>query len=308
MEAPQGGFFLSSSKKPFRKPAISLSAQIALLEKRGLKVEDSNVAEYYLKYIGYYRLSGYWRYFADPSDGAREKFYAGSTFQEVLDLYTFDRKLRALLMDALERIEIAFKATVSHEGSILKGPFWLCDPANFGHGQHEAVLKDIDVAIGKDKDKPQHLFINHFYSKYSDDRPPSWMVFETLSFGAASRIFKASRGEIQTEVSKHFGVNRSVLESWMHSLSFARNVCAHSGRLCTRTFTIKPKIPHAFGTEIKTDRLYAVCCIVHHIMATISDGTKWSERLKELVSERGECTLESMGFPKDWDTQSFWKT
>lgn len=306
MDAPQGGFFLS--KIPFAKPPLPFAHQIKLLEQRGMIVEDQRAAEYYLTFIGYYRLSGYWRYFTDPNDRFREKFYDNTTFQMVLDLYMFDRKLRTLLIDALERIEIAFKATVSHESSMLKGAFWLCDEKNFGRGLHESVLADVDTAIGKGKEKPQHLFINHFYSSYTDERPPSWMVFETLSFGAASRIFKAARGEIQTEVAKHFGINRAVLESWMHTLAFARNVCAHSGRLCTRTFTIKPKIPHGFSTQVKTDRLYAICCIVHHIMKTISDGTKWSERLKDLVFERGHCTLESMGFPKNWEEEEFWKT
>ena len=306
MDAPQGGFFLSNAKNPFKKPAISIPDQIALLEKRGLAVDDKKLAEHYLTYIGYYRLSGYWRYFTDVGDPKREKFYSGVTFQKVLDLYTFDRKLRTLLMDALERIEIAFKATVSHEGAMLKGPSWLCDPSNFGHALHGSVLADIDLAIGKDKDKHQHLFINHFYSSYSDERPPCWMVFEAQSFGAVSRTFKASRGEIQTAVAKHFGVHRSVLESWMHSLAFARNVCAHSGRLCNRTFTIKPKMPHTFRAEGAPDRLYAICCIIHHLMKMISDGTKWSDRLKALVAERGECTLESMGFPKDWETNEFW--
>lgn len=304
MEAPQGGFFLP--KQPFPKPPLSLPDQVAILRTRGLVIDDQAVAEYYLKFIGYYRLSGYWRYFTDRNDGPRERFYEGTTFQKVLDLYTFDRKLRTLLLDALERIEIAFKATVSQEGCMAKGAFWLCDPANFGYGTHESVLKDIDTAIGKESSKHQHLFIKHFYSKYSDERPPSWMIIETLSFGALSRVYNSSRGEIQAAVAAHFGVNRSVLESWMHALAFARNVCAHSSRLCTRTFTIKPKIPHKFPTTVPPDRLYAICCIVHHLLKMISDGTKWSERLKELVAERGDCTLASMGFPEKWDEDQFW--
>ena len=242
MEAPQGGFFLSEQKISFKKPPLSLDEQVKLLVGRGLVVDDYDSAKHYLSFIGYYRLSGYTRYFTDPTDEKHEAFLKDISFQRVLNLYIFDRKLRALLMDSFERIEIALKAVVSHEGSILKGAFWLNEPSNFDHGQHEAVLSDVDEAIGSPGDgKTQHLFIAHFREKYSDVRPPSWMVFETMSFGAVSRTFQGCKGEIQTAIAKPFDVNRSVLESWMHVLAFGRNVCAHNCRIWNRTFTIKQR-------------------------------------------------------------------
>lgn len=309
MEAPQGGFFLAIEKKPFAKPALTFEQQIELLEKRGMLIPDKSAARHYLKFIGYYRLSGYFRYFADPADPAREKLRGGTTFVTVLNLYIFDRKLRTLLMDAFERIEIALKASLSHQGAVAKGAFWMCNPNNFDHGTHSSVLKDIDDAIGNNDDKAQHLFIAHFYNKYSDERPPSWMIVETMSFGAISRTFKRSKGDIQNTVAVEFGLHRTILESWMHALAFGRNVCAHNCRLWNRTFTIKPKIPKKYVDDLPDDshdRLYVLCFIIHHMMKVIADGSGWHDRLRALVNERGDLPLKSLGFPDDWEGAAHW--
>jgi abortive infection bacteriophage resistance protein len=308
MEAPQGGFFLSNALKPFKKPALSLDAQVELLISRGMDVPDKDRAKHYLRFIGYYRLSGYFRFFTDPADPAREKFQAGITFEKVLDLYIFDRKLRALLMDAFERIEVAVKAVLSHEGATSKGPFWLCDEANFDRGRHAGIMDDIMEAAGEKDGKPQHLFVKHFHEKYADPLPPSWMVFETLSFGAVSRIFKYSKGEIQSLAAAPFDIHRGVLESWLHALAFGRNVCAHNNRVWNRTFTIKPQIPKKYESAWPKshDKLYILCCIIHHMLGVIADGSGWSDRLRLLINERGDLPLGAMGFPDDWEKSPFW--
>jgi len=202
------------------------------------------------------------------------------------------------------------KAALAHEGAMLKGAFWLCDPENFDQRKHPVILEGLREAIGNRERKSQHLFINHFFNKYSDDMPPCWMMVETISFGQLSRIYQASRGEIQTAIAKNFNVHRTVLESWLHALTFGRNLCAHNCRIWNRTFTIKPKIPHRYAQEWPAeahDKLYVLCCIIHHMMRVIANDTSWSERLRGLVNERGALPLSSMGFPQAWDAQAFWK-
>lgn len=309
MEAPQGGFFLQTQKKPFDKPPLTLDALIDLLKSRGLTIHDEEQAQHYLRFIGYYRLSGYARFFAAPDDVRRERFRPGTTFDQILDLYIFDRKLRVVLMDALERIEIAFKAAVCQEGCMHGGSFWLTEPSNFDAGAHPKILDEIREAISKENGKAQQLFISHFYRNYSDDWPASWMIMETLSFGATSRVYKRTNGSIQVAVASHFGIHRTVLESWTHALAFCRNVCAHNCRVWNRTFTIKPKLPkHSIGSWPASghDRLYTLCCIIQYMMKVISDGSDWKGRLHKLLSERGLLPLQSMGFPSDWETAEFW--
>ncbi len=174
---------MAIEKKKFSKPPISLDQQVELLVQRGLRIDDREHAKHYLRFIGYYRLSGYFRFFARQDDPARERIEEGTTFEDVLALYIFDRKLRALLMDAFERIEIAVKAVLAHEGSMAKGAFWLCDAANFDLGKHADIMENMKESVGAREGRRQQLFVAHFYEKYSDEMPPSWMIAETLSFG-----------------------------------------------------------------------------------------------------------------------------
>jgi abortive infection bacteriophage resistance protein len=98
------------------KPWINIDEQLDQLIERGLQVSDHDKALNHLQRIGYYRLSGYWFAFRqrDAATKITDDFKAGATFQNAVDLYVFDKQLRLLAMDALERIEIAFRVDISH--------------------------------------------------------------------------------------------------------------------------------------------------------------------------------------------------
>jgi abortive infection bacteriophage resistance protein len=107
------GFFMSESTSHFLKPSLSLDEQIALLKNRGLIIENPQRLRQYLRFIGYYRLSGYFRrscvgYFQIEGDPLH-RFQLNTTFDQTLRCYIFDRKLRLMIMDAVERIEVAFR-------------------------------------------------------------------------------------------------------------------------------------------------------------------------------------------------------
>jgi abortive infection bacteriophage resistance protein len=305
LEAPQGGFFLS--KIPYPKPARSLDDQVALLRGRGMTIADPEKAKHYLKFISYYRLSAYSRHYLDPTDANGERFLSGCTFDQVLELYIFDRKLRVLLTDALERIEVAVKASLVLHVSMAKGPFWFTDPANFDRGRHESILEEIEKACGGIRGG-QHLFITHFRSKYSENLPPSWMISETLSFGVVSRIVDWMKGVLQSTIAADFKVNRTIMVSWLHALAYARNMCAHHCIVWNRHFTIVPVLPEKYPNWPTLDqkRLYITCAIIQHFMKVIADESIWSERLRGLMSGRPGIPLAPMGFPDDWERHPFW--
>jgi abortive infection bacteriophage resistance protein len=85
----------------------SFEQQIGRLIERGLHVEDKQSAAAYLRHINYYRLGTYWWSFIE--DHKTHAFIAGATFNQVLNLYVFDRELRLLLIDAIERIEVSLR-------------------------------------------------------------------------------------------------------------------------------------------------------------------------------------------------------
>jgi len=94
--------------------------QLDILKARGMAVPDEARALDFLKRVGYYRLSGYFfpfRQGAEDDAGnffRKDEFIEGSSFDKVIDLYLFDRKLRLLALDAIERIELAVQVDIAH--------------------------------------------------------------------------------------------------------------------------------------------------------------------------------------------------
>ncbi len=155
--------------RPFHKPATSIPEQIAILQQRGLVIQDHAAIEYYLKHIGYYRLAGYWRAF--QIEPIKHIFSPGTTIEEIIELYNFDRELRLLLTDAIESIEVSFRSVLINEMSTKYGPLWFADPQYaFREDVFDAILKDIDKELERSKED----FIVHHGRKYgSDDYPPA---------------------------------------------------------------------------------------------------------------------------------------
>ncbi len=108
MKRTQGGYYFSGYTVRFDKPHRTLQQQLSLLQHRGLIVQNLEVAERYLGHLNYYRLSAYWIPFLENRQTNR--FKKGTKFEDVLNLYIFDRELRLLVLDAIERIEVSIRS------------------------------------------------------------------------------------------------------------------------------------------------------------------------------------------------------
>ena len=97
------------------KPYKTVQQQLDTYKQRGLIVDDNKKALGYLRTIGYYRLSGYAYVFRQvmPDGTVDNAFEPNSHFQDIKALYMFDKKLRQLALDALERIEVAMRVRIA---------------------------------------------------------------------------------------------------------------------------------------------------------------------------------------------------
>src|ERR1043165_4000504 len=118
----------------FNKPALSLNHQLQKWQSRGLNIADLAKATHFLKVIGYYRFSAYALPFQDGSHPDKH-FKFGTDFEQILSLYVFDRELRLLTLDAIERIEVAVRAGIINQMCINHGPNWFMDAKNFVSGR-----------------------------------------------------------------------------------------------------------------------------------------------------------------------------
>ena len=299
----------------FLKPALTLSQQLQKWQVRGLNVPDPQRATHFLRFIGYYRLSAYALPFQVLSQPDK-RFQPGTGFDQILDLYVFDRELRLLVMDAVERIEVAFRICLVNEMSVRHGPHWFTEAKHFyPNFKHHELLDRVDkeLRIPRGATRPtsvhQEVFINHYYTKYTDPYlPPAWMIAETLSLGVWSRVYENLRGAAERKaIATEFRVDEQVLKSWLHALTYLRNLCAHHARLWNRQFVIKPVIARKHAGFLKAnDRFYAMAIIIWELLRLIAPHSHWHRRLSELFQQFGQVPAKAMGFPPNWRTEAFW--
>ena len=294
----------------YPKSSKSVDEQVDLLIGRGLKVPDRQKAKNFLKVVSYYRFSG----FAYPflADKENHRYHEGVEFSHIEKLYVFDRRLRLLIIEALEVVEVAIKASVTNAASDMWGPHWYMDStkflATFDHGELIDHIKK-ETGFNK-KDRNSHVFLKHYYGKYTDpELPPIWMVAEALSFGQWSRMYSGLADiNLKKLISGFFSLHHNIFQSWIGTMSYLRNSCAHHERLWNKDFRIKPKSKREYATFFEDDAsISAQLMVVRHFMRLIAPNSDWHQRIKALIREPGHpLSLEPMGLPTDWDKDFMW--
>lgn len=173
-------------KQLFTKTFYSPQQHIVLLKNRGLLIADEEKAAGYIYNIGYFRLSAYF-YPLLKFPKEQHLYKPGATFVQALNMYRFDRKLRLLLFNEIEKIEVAIRSCITNAVSeYFNDLFWITNPAYFFNMQSFRYTQDtIDTELKKSKED----FILHFRSAYTDDYPPAWMIAEILPLGLLCRIY-----------------------------------------------------------------------------------------------------------------------
>lgn len=326
----------------YDKAALSIADQAVRLKERGLQFTDDARVQHYLTHIGYYRLSAYWLPFEQSAaDGQprNHQFQPGTTFEQVLSLYIFDRQLRLLVMEAIERIETAIRTHWAHSLATRHGSHAHMDANLFKSPWQHA--SDIARMAGDLQDSSE-TFIAHYRRQYSEPYlPPIWAVVETLTLGALSRWFKATKStDAKLEVAKSLGMPTiEVLEQVLHALTPVRNVCAHHGRLWNRRFTLQ--LPHIkrlknemvieriaaakkqtipcgqCGVTVTQDQtsvqeqpsrqLYNYLLVMAHLMRRINPSSSWRQRLSQHIQSASPEQQRSMGFPAGWEQRAIWQ-
>ena len=155
----------------------------------------------------------------------------------------------------------------------------------------------------------RQTFIKHYYDKYGEPAlPPSWMVFETLSFGTVSQAFKNLTRQNQKPIAKTFGLDGAVLGSWLHALSYVRNLAAHHQRLWNRVYTIKPIAARHLAADLQdTTRFYAQAVMIEALLRVVAPASRWGDRLADLLAQHPKVPLGRLGFPEGWQQREVWQ-
>lgn len=280
-------------------------------------VEDPKELENYLQQVNYYRLSGYWFIFKviDPVTGM-ETFKPGTTFHMIRERYEFDRQLRLLLMDAIERIEVTIFRTRMVEAHTTRfGPFGYTDfknySPNFLKTDFDILLRD----IVNDECRSHEEFIRCYRSKYfSEVNLPLWMVVEFMSFGELVTLYRNQDLSFKQHISHQFQLFPMVLDSWLLTLNYIRNACAHHARLWNRPLPLPVKLPARKHDarwyppfSVSNNSIYTVITLIQYLLEYIVPTNRWKQSIQELLLSYSIIPLRAMGFPEDWQNTPLWK-
>jgi abortive infection bacteriophage resistance protein len=311
------GFSLGDNAMSYDKPALSFEQQTQRLLDRGLIVSNRDELLNRLRSVNYYRLSAYWLHFKRKNPATDKEYFApGTRFDVIWRLYTFDHKLRLLIMDSIEHVEVCILRTRLVEKFTLNyGPFGYKRKENLGPElsleKFQRWTQELNDAIERSNEE----FLDWFRKTYPEEHDiPFWMAVEVMSFGQLFTFFRHLHRKEKQEIANEFHLYPPVLESWLHTLNFARNACAHHARLWNRELPIRPLIPDerhhpewhnpvAFGNE----RIFAVLTLLKYLLDFITPAQAWQEQLERLLREFPDIPTQSMGFPENWRECPIWK-
>lgn len=296
---------------PYTKPWLSVSGQIEKLKTYGLVVQDHQSASEFLEHLNYYRFSGYGVAF----EKVRHVFLTGTTFEDIIDAYYFDRALRDLVTESLEVIELDLRAALAYDFGQHYGAFGHASQDSFFHRfKHKAWL---DKLYDETK-RSDEAFVKHYRNTYSEFPDlPIWVATEIMSFGALSRMYSGMIKADQKTIAARYGMQPRTLQSWMHHLVYVRNLCAHHVRLWDRIWAIRPDLPpghnwrppllptnqHLFVTLLVQAKLLGQC------PAEKNFSTEWRNRIECLIEKKKPRTARAdqlMGLPANWKDHPVW--
>ena len=274
------------------------SEQIKKLKERGCIIEDENKARETLKYINYYRLSNYFV----PFSISKHKYEDGTTFEKVLRIYEMDRKLRSILLAALEEVEITLRAAISNYHALKYGALGYQNPSSFDRSHnHQSFMSRINHLIESNEDRE---FVKH-YNRQHDGRFPLWVAMELFSFGTLAFFFKdIQSADKKALASGFFGCSASDMDNWLFCLNELRNYCAHFNRLYGNHFPVMPRTPADFEPELEND-VFGYIIVLKQLY---HNKTNWNERVVKPISRllrknSDAARLSDLGFPEGWETK-----
>lgn len=298
-------------RSPYNKPPLAPHDLLAHLVSRGLSVPspaEATAALAVLERIDYYRLLSYMRPLqqTDPSTQKRH-FLPGTTLADVLELYEFDRKLRLLCMDAVERIEVALRAAIVSEVAVAHGAHFYLDASHFVsidtcHKFQEAVSEEAR----------RHPGIKHYHQRYdSPSMPPIWVAMEAVTFGTLSHLYSNLVRPRRRAIAVRFGYDEAVLRSWFRALSTVRNISAHHGRLWNATLSADKPMPAKvvaaeFGFTV--DTFFARAVVIAALLDRVAPDAEWKAQLRTLLDSHSRVDERRMGFQPGWRDRPFWTT
>ena len=282
------------SKKQQRP--LTVPEQIENLKQLNLQIDNESFAAQFLNHVSYFRFIKAYSLGLKPRNGC----YSDSvTFEHLVDLYKFNTEFRQLLFPQIEKIEVTLRCRLSNYFCVTYGVLGYQDSQNFSSSVfHHSFMQEAQNEIKRNRRAP---FIKNFQENYEDGVIPFYALVEIFSFGTLSKFFKNLKNPDKKAIASTYQVAFPYLESWIESISYVRNICAHYGRLYNTKLTNKPKIykeDQVLG--VSNERIFGVLCCMKHLLSEDASWGKFLYDMAMLFQNHPKTDIKTMGFPQNW--------
>ncbi len=296
------------------KDSKTIEEQISILKDRGgMLFKDEEQAKHFLINISYYRLKGYW--WDLQTDRNSHKFQENTYFETVIDRYNFDRHLRLILFDAIERIEIALRTKMIYYLSQSFGGLWYLNYSLVSnHAIHEKALIDLK----REFNRSQEIFIKDQKRRFPSEETDAWKILEIASMGTLSKIYKNIHHQLPEKalVANSMGLNlHSELSSWLEAITYVRNIIAHHSKLWNSTMVKKPifslnnPIGNWFNDElidVQEKKPFLIISTMLYLCDEVTPSHQIRKKILDLFLNNPNIPIYKMGFLNHWEQQPIW--
>lgn len=275
---------------------LTVEEQIENLKELKLTIEDESAAKQLLNDVSYFRLIKAFGLGLKPKNG---DFYPGVRFNDIVQLYKFNSNFRQQLFPVIERIEINLRCRLANYFSSKYGVLGYERPENFLNPEYHAeFMDDIKQEISRNAKSP---FVRNFRENYIDGKIPFYALVELFSFGTLSKFFKNMKNEDKKAVSSTYGIGYTYFESWIESIAFVRNICAHYGRLYNAKLAKAPRLYKQYADDgIENIRFFGVLTCIKHLSANDPHWDDYVNSIDLLINKYPAVKIKFMGFPENW--------
>ena len=291
-------------------------------------IKDEQHASFILSHISYYRLKGYW--WDMQTDRINHIFASNSCFEDVIDRYDFDHRLRIVLFDAIEFVEIALRTKLIYHLSQSHGGLWYLDKTLFEDiDLHTKHIEDLKIEFARSGE----IFAKNFRRKHptentnpknwtSNINPDVWLFFEVASFGALSKIYKNLKHQLPQKsiIANEFGLNlHNELSSWLEAITYLRNIVAHHSRVWGRNMVKRIILPQntrnlwlklttvSIQESILRPKPFLVISTMIYLCNAINPNNAIKNKLLSLFQNNPHIPIYKIGFFNNWQQEPLWK-
>lgn len=281
------------------KPFTTYEQQIELLKSRGLIIDNENQAKAFLEKEGYFNvINGYKDVFLENRQ--KEIYKKNTKFEDIINIYNYDKGLRFNLLMFLLDIENTFKTIIAYEFAQQFGADEYLNANNYSNSNPDIQLSvsnfivQLQQQIDTDTNKKEKQYdcIRHYKNNHSSI--PIWVIFNYMTFGQISKFYSLLKSSTKTLIANHisqiyhFELNSQDLYTFLRIFVNLRNICAHNQRI----YDYSTKFSFGNNNELITNlkSKYNPCLhninilfFIYRIFATKNDYLRFA---KVLLSEK----------------------